>query len=119
MKSLHKRLDPQKEAVLSMVRKFGRFKAMDEFEVRDYPGFVKWLKEVTGDENFGLNPQISLDGHQTLGDQLVSAFLCKVAKLQAQNEELREHIKALNWQLERNGEKEEAQALAVLEVCQA
>jgi len=119
MKSLHVRLDPQKEAVLDLTRKFGRFKAMAEFGVSDYVCFAKWLEEVTGNENFGLNPQISLNGRQTLGDQLVTSFLRKVAQLQAQNEELRDRVKDLNWQLEGVGEKEERQALAVLEVCQA
>ena len=119
MKSLHKRLDYQEEAVLSVCRKFGRFRAMREFGVSDYPAFAKWLKEVTGDENYGLNPQIRLDSSQTLGDQLVDAFLRKVAQLQAQNEELREQIAYLKWQLEQAGEKEQSQALAILEVCQA
>lgn len=119
MKSLHQRLDHQKDAVLSVTEKFGRFKAMDEFRVRDYPGFVKWLKEVTGDENFGIRPKISLNGHQTLGDQLVSAFLHKVAVLEAQNQNLGERIRFLEWQLERTGEKEQNQALAILEVCEA
>lgn len=119
MKSLHQRLDHQKDAVLSVTAKFGRFKAMDEFRVRDYPGFVRWLKEVTRDENFGIRPKISLNGHQTLGDQLVSAFLHKVATLEAKLAERNRRIAFLEWQLERTGEKEQNQALAILEVCEA
>lgn len=118
MKSLHTRLDPQKEAVLSVTEKFGRFRAMDEFGVKDYPGFCKWIEETTGNENFGLNPKIRLNGHQTLGDQLVDAFLCKVAQLQTQNKQLGERIRFLEWQLERTGGKEQNQALAILEVCE-
>lgn len=119
MKSLHTRLDEQKEAVLSYTRKFGRFKAMVEFGVSDYACFIKWLEEVTGDEMYGITPQISLDGHKTLGDQLVTAFLCKVAQLEAQNQELRDRVKELEEQLEGTGEVEGKQVLAVMEVCQA
>lgn len=119
MKSLHTRLNDQKEAVLSVTQKFGRFKGMQEFGVSDYACFSKWLKEVTQDESFGLSPQMRLDTSQTLGDQLVDAFLRKVAQLQTQNEELREKVEYLKWQLADHHEKEEKQALAVLEVCQA
>jgi hypothetical protein len=119
MKSLHTRLDDQKEAVLSTTRKFGRFKAMAEFGISDYVCFDNWLEDITHEKNFGLRPQISLDGHQTLGDQLVTTFLCKVAQLQAQNKELRDQVEYLTEQLAMASEKEEIQSLAVLEVCQA
>lgn len=118
MESLHKRLDDQKEEVLRITETFGRFRAMRDFGVRDYICFSKWLKEVTGDEDFGLQPKIRPDSSQTLGDQLVTAFLRKVAQLQTENERLRERIKDLEWQLAAASEKEEIQALAVLEVCQ-
>ena len=119
MESLKTRLDPQKEAVLDFTRTFGRFKAMKEFGVRGYVNFHDWLEEVTGDEKFGLNPKISLDGHQSLGDQLVAAFLRKVAELQAENEALLKRIEFLEFQLNHKGEKEELQALAIMELCQA
>lgn len=118
MKALHKRLDHQKEAVLAVTRRFGRSRAMQKFQVNDYLCFSRWLEEVTGDENFGLRPEISLDTRQTLGDQLVAAFLRKVARLQAENEELRERVEYLESQLDGHKELEELQALAVLEVCQ-
>lgn len=119
MKSLHARLDPIKDEVLSFTEEFGRFKAMSQFGVRDYLCFSNWLKEVTGNENFGINPKICLDGHRTLGDQLVDAFLRKVAELQTERETLRQRIDYLEWQLAAASEKEEKQALAILEVCQA
>ena len=118
METLHTRLDDQKEEVLRITETFGRFRAMRDFGVRDYVCFSKWLKEVTGDENFGVCPKISPDSSQTLGDQLVVAFLRKVAQLQTENERLRERINALEWHLAAASEKEETQALAVLEVCQ-
>lgn len=119
MKSLHSRLDGEKEAVLRVTGDRGRWEAMRHFGLKDYLCFARWLREVTGDENFGLNPRISLQSGQTLGDQLVAAVLRTVAQLQAQNTELRERIEYLERQLDGHKEKEELQALAILEVCQA
>jgi len=119
MKSLHTRLDPQKDEVLKVTETFGQFRAMRQFKVSSYDRFSLWLKEVTGNENFGLRPVISPDSGQTLGDQLVMAFLRKVAELEAKNEDLRQRIKDLEWQLSHSGEKETQQALAILEVCRA
>ena len=118
MKRLHTRLDIQKEAVLACTEKFGRFRAMQKFRVADYLCFTKWLKEVTGDENFGVCPKFGLDGHRSLGDQLVEAFLQKVAQQQAENERLHDEIEHLKWLLSSSRDKEESQALAVLEACQ-
>lgn len=118
MKSLHERLDPQKEEVLRVTETFGRFKAMRQFRVLTYDRFHNWLKEVTGDENFGLRPKISLDGRQTLGEQLVYAFIRKVAQLEAENERLRQRVEILELQLSPAEETEDLQTMAVLDVCQ-
>ena len=119
MKTLHKRLDPQKDEVLKVTETFGRFRAMRQFKVSSYDRFSLWLKEVTRDENFGLCPVINHNSDQTLGDQLVSAFLQKVAELETKNEDLRQRIEDLEWQLNHSGEKETQQALAILEACRA
>lgn len=118
MKSLHERLDYQKEEVLRVTETLGVFKAMRQFNVASYDRFRMWLKEVTGDENFGLYPKIRLTTSQTLGDQLVDAFLRKVAALETENKKLHEEVEHLKWQLSGNDGKEELQTLAVLEVCQ-
>lgn len=119
MKSLHQRLDYQKDEVLKVTETFGPFRAMDEFGVRDYVGFAKWLKEVTGDENFGIRPKINTNGRQTLGDQLVEAVLRKVASLETKLAERDERISVLEWQLEHADGKEQNQALAILQACEA
>jgi len=119
MKSVHERLDPVKEEVLAAVENYGAFRAMTQFEVRDYACFKRWLKEVTGDENFGLHPKLSLNGHQSLGDQLVNAFLYKVAQLQAENVSLHKEIERLKEMLSGEHEKEQTQALAIMETCRA
>jgi len=119
MKSLHTRLDYQKDKVLEVTEIFGRHRAMDKFGVSSYDRFCNWLEEVTHDKNFGLNPKIRLDSGQTLGDQLVDAFVRKVAALATQNEALRQENEYFKWLLSRDNGKETEQALAVLEVCQA
>ena len=119
MRTLHSRLDCQKEEVLKVTKMFGRFRAMRQFGVRSFDRFTLWLEEVTDDKNFGLNPVISPNNSQTLGDQLVFAFLRKVASLQAENQRLRQRIEILDLQLSPAQETEDLQAMAVLEVCQA
>ena len=119
MKSLHTRLDPQQDEVLKVTGTFGRFKAMQKFRVYSYDCFSRWLKEVTDDENFGLNTVISPNNRQTLGDQLVFAFLRKVANLEAENARLRQTIEILELQLSPAREVEDLQAMSVMEVCHA
>lgn len=118
MKSLHARLDHQKEEVLKVTETFGQFRGMCFAKVQSYDRFKKWLKDVTGDENFGLRPKLNLNSYQTLGDQLVDAFLRKVATLEAQKDSLSERIDSLEWTLSHSQEKEQAQALAIVQACQ-
>ena len=118
MKSYHARLDDQMEDVLKVTRILGRFKAMRQFRLLSPDRFALWLKEVTGDENYGLNPVINPNSSQTLGDQLVYAFLRKVARLEAENERLRQTIEILDLQLSPAKETEDLQTMAILDVCQ-
>ena len=117
MKSLHTRLDQIQEKVLRYTETYGRLQAMGKFKVASYDCFSRWLEEVTHDEKFGLYPTISLDGNKPLGDQLVEAFLRKVAELEARNAQKDKRIENLEWLLEQGGGKELDQALAVLEAC--
>jgi hypothetical protein len=117
MQTLHSRLDPQKEKVLQVTENFGPFRAMNQFKVASYDRFQKWLKEVTGNENFGLRPRLSLESGQSLGDQLVAAMLRKVATLESDKQSLKERITFLEWQLDHGQAKEQDQALAIMEVC--
>ncbi len=118
MKSLHARLDDQKDQVLRVVEAFGVFRAMDQFAVSSYDRFRIWLQETTGDGDYGLRPKISPRSGETLGDQLVAAFLLKVAALEADNTRLKQQVDGLRWQLERGKGPELDQALAVLEACE-
>lgn len=118
MKSLHTRLDDQKDDVLEVVETFGRFRAMSQFQVKDYPGFCKLLRDWGKDENFGLRPKINYTGHQSLGDQLVEAFLRKVANLEAENKRVKQRNDFLEWQLSQQSPVEEHQTLAILQTCE-
>lgn len=118
MKSLHERLDPIKDEVLTYTRNYGHFKSMTKFKVSDYTCFIRWLLDVTGDENFGVRPILGANNYQSLGDQLVEAFLRKVAALDTQNEKLRKENEQLEWLISKRNEKEELQALAVAGACE-
>ncbi len=117
MKSAHARLDPQKEEVLKVCDTFGQFHAMDRFKIKSVIAFRAWLKDVTGNENYGIAPKLRLDNRQTLGDQLVNAFIQKVADLQDQLKEKNKRIDFLEWQLSQGNDKEISQSLSVLEAC--
>jgi hypothetical protein len=117
MQTLKTRLNPIKDEVLKVAETFGVFRAMDQFRVASYDRFKIWLKEATGNENFGLRPKIDLSSRQPLGDQLVQAFLLKVSQLENKNTELQQRVHFLEWQLAQGKAKEMNEAIAVLEVC--
>ena len=117
METLHKRLDPHKAAVLATCEALGQFHTMELFKVRDYLSFQKWLKEATGDENFGLDSKVSVDGGQTLGDKLLAAVLRKITHLAAENARQRQRIEHLEYQQGIRGRKEETQIVSLLQMC--
>lgn len=119
MKTLKVRLAPQQDEVLKFTARYGRTRAMEKFGVHDYVCFHKWLLEVTGGESFGLRPAIGWNGYQTLGEQLVDAFLQKVAKLQTENAELKDAVNILKRQVSIDKSVDEDLALTAMEVCQA
>lgn len=118
MQPLRTRLNGEKEAVLAYTTTYGRLLAMQKFQVKDYISFVTWLKEVTGDEKFGLNPTVNPNGNQDLGDQLVAAFLRKLERLQAENVSLREQLQAATRQPSTQKDKDAQLALLGLQACQ-
>lgn len=117
MKSLHKRLDYQMEEVLKVAALFGQLRAMDKFGIKSTIGFRKWLREVTGNENYGIGPEFPHFNHQTLGEQLVNTFLRKVAQLQDENQNLRSQVEILKGELEVNHRHDEELVEEALEVC--
>jgi hypothetical protein len=90
--ALRIRLADKKDEVLKYTKTYGRYRAMDKFDVADTIAFDRLLKEWTGDENYGNNPQISIDTRKTVGDQLLEAVYRKISKLEADNQRLKEQI---------------------------
>lgn len=117
MQSLHTRLDPIKQEVLDYTDTFGIFGAMRKYRIASWDCFHGWLKGATGNEKFGIYHRLTSDGRQTIGEQLVNAFLLKVEQLEVENERLRQTIEFLRLQLSPSKDIEELEALAVMEAC--
>lgn len=114
---LRLRFNSNRDEVLEYTANFGRWKAMTKFNIKDYLAFTRFLREMTGNENFGFKPKLNLNGNQSLGDQLIEAMLRKVADLETKVAERNKRIEFLEWQLNIKREADELKALAVLEVC--
>lgn len=119
MQSYRKRLEPIKDKVLAKTETYGQQEGMDCAGVKDYVCFRNWLKEVAGNENFGIPPKIRLIYGQTLGDQLLEAFLKKLAEVKAANTGLLNDIEYLKSQLAKEHTEEEPKVMALLAACEA
>lgn len=118
METYHTRLDPRKTEVLDFTKTYGQLAAMTEFDLRSIVRFRAWLKEVTGDENFGLRPLLKLDGDQTLGDQVLASMLQSMFAFKAEVDRLRAENQQLRARLQPRRSLEHRKALAILEACQ-
>lgn len=119
MKSLHTRLDPIKDRVLRFTELFGRVRAMEEFGVSTYDRFSNWLTEVTGNENFGLNPKFGHRSGQGILNEVATKVVRTLLDLQGENEELRKELAAVKRELSHDNGNDMDQALAIMQVCQA
>lgn len=98
MQSYEKRFNGNKEELLRDVRRYTAFGAMRKHGIKDYVSFRKWLTEITGDENFGLNPTIGAlggTGNNTVLEQFVQAFKDCVARMEADSRAKDERIAQL------------------------
>ena len=118
MRSLHTRLDPIKEEVQRYTETYGRLKAMEKYEVKDYGCFSNWIEEVTNDPLFGFQAACRNNGNMSLLDQLLERFLFKVAQLEAENKRLRLENEMLRQDRDQRREIHEEQILAVLQACE-
>ena len=118
MKSVKERLTGQEKEVLKVAETYGRFQAMTKYGIKDYIAFSRWIEEETGDKNFGDNPKIRYTAGQSLGMQLMDAFLSKISHYEAQVKELREENEYLRLQLIKENEHDELRAIALLSTCE-
>jgi len=95
---LTKRLNSNKEQVIQDVMLYGRSYTMTKWGVKDYSCCCAWVREVSGEENLGLMPELDLGKGKDLGEQLIEAMANYVAKNEAQKKELLQqvaHLQAL------------------------
>jgi hypothetical protein len=100
MKSIRTQLEPVRDQVLEVTKKWGRGRAMDTFGIRDWGGFDQWLYEVTGIRTYGLKPIMGFDSPAVLLDQTLDKFLHTLQILIIENKDLRQENRFLKHQLE-------------------
>lgn len=103
MQSYAKRFDGNREEVLRDVKRYGVFRAMEKYGIKDYKAFSKFVREQTGEPNFGINPTIGAlggAGNNTLLEQFVQAFKNCVARMEADSRAKDERIAELERLLE-------------------
>lgn len=117
MQSLKTRLENCRKEVLDYTKYHGRSEAMDKFDIKTYDSFARWLEEETGEKMFGFRPVLGVDRNTSLGDQLVDAFLRKVAYMETERAKQVEIIKTLRWQLAQRKERDDVKVMAILTEC--
>jgi hypothetical protein len=90
--ALRIRLADKKDEILRFTKMYGRYEAMEKWDVADTIAFDRLLKEWTNDENFGYHPQIAINTNKTVGDQLLEAIYRKISRLEAENKQLKEQL---------------------------
>ena len=102
MKSLKKRFKEQGRAkeVLDYTKRWGIHKAMDEFGVRDYIAMKKYLKEATGNENFGVSPRFNGGGKTDIFEVVRAKLEDYVAKVNQRNTTLTAELERLRGENE-------------------
>ena len=88
MQSLAKRFKDNKKGVLDYTKRWGIHKAMDEFGVKDYIAMRRFLKEATGNENFGVSPRFNGGGKSDIFEVVRSKLEDYVAKVNRRNAEM-------------------------------
>ena len=118
MQPLRTRLAEQKEEILNYTKRYGRFKAMDKYGVKNYVCYSRWLEEVTNDALFGFEAACRNDGNMSVLDALLERFLLKVAKLEAEVKRLKLENEMLREDRDQRQEIQEEKLLAVIQACE-
>jgi len=98
--SLRKRFNGNKEEVIEYTRLWGRHKAMDKYEVKDYLAFSKFIESETGDSNLGISTTLGGAGNNTWAEDLLDAFVNKVSKMEARKQQLESELHQTQLELE-------------------
>jgi len=98
--SLKRKFNGNKEEVIEYTRLWGRFKAMDKYEVKDYLAFSKFVEGETSNTNFGVSHTLGGSGGNTWAEDLLDAFVNKVSKMEVQKQRLESELHQTKLELE-------------------
>ena len=116
MQSLKAKFNGNCQEVLDFIGTYGVFAGMTKYQVKDYAAMRNWLKEVTGDENFGISPKFDTYPGETAFDKLAKALCKTIWEVMADNERLQKENKAI-WQvIKERGKADEEKARLALEM---
>lgn len=116
--SLAAKFQNNQDEVLAYTRMYGQMQACERFQV-SYLAFHDWLKKVTGDENYGLGPQVGRQTGENLDSQLVQRFADYVIKTKALLDAKDERIVLLESRLKTYEKRNYDMALPVLKMMEA
>jgi len=99
-RSLKTRFNGNGDEVVDYTRLWGRYKAMEKYDVKDYLAFSKFIEGKTGDSNLGISPALGSKTDRSWADDMLDAFVNKVSKMEAEKQSLKEEIHRLRTELE-------------------
>ena len=99
-RSLKSKFNGNTQEVIDYARTWGIHKAMDNFQVKDYLAFKRFLEGETGDKNTGISPLLGDRGNRSWAEDLLDAVLSKISKMETEKEYLKTELKRLNLELE-------------------
>lgn len=76
-----------------------------------------WLEEITGEKDYGLNPQVQLGSRVPLAKQLLAEILNTLDTLRSENKKLIEERDYWRQQAQGDERQEQLQVMALLESC--
>jgi len=99
-KSLKSRFNGNLQEVIEYTRVWGRVKAMEKYEVKDYVAFSRFIEDETHDENLGIHPLLTGDTNKDLAENLLDAIFNKLLQAREIEKQKEEEIKHLKTEVE-------------------
>ena len=85
--SLRARFNGNSQEVIDYARRFGVWKCMDKYGIKDYIAWRRFAEEVGGDPDLGTVPTVPADP-KNLAEALVEQFAVKIIAIQARAEKV-------------------------------
>ncbi len=96
-KSLRARLDGNIQEFIDGVKTYGIWSQMEKFGFKDYLAVRRLLTEETGDENFGIRPDLNHYNNQGIKgvfQELVASFADHIIKIERENALMKRQLEA-------------------------